>query len=85
MSEKYELFICQCENTEHQLIFSYDKELKCVYASVHLIPESNFWKRIKYAIKYIFGYRCKYGHFDEFIFKTEDTDKLQSIVNYLKS
>ena len=41
-----ELFICQCHNTEHQLIFSYDKNWKEVFVSVHLIPESNIFKRI---------------------------------------
>lgn len=87
MEFKHELFICQCNNTEHQLIFSYfpDDEDKDVYVSVHLTPEYNIWKRIKMAIKYIFGYKCCYGHFDEFIFNKKDADKLQSVVNYLKS
>ena len=39
----------------------------------------------KYGIKYIFGYRCKYGAFDEFIFKPEDAYKIQRLANYLKS
>lgn len=43
------------------------------------------WKSIWIAIKYIFGYKCKFGYFDEFIFKKTDADKLQSVVNYLKS
>ena len=82
-----ELFICQCCNTEHQLIFQYfpNDEDKEVYVSVHLTPEYNIWKRIWMAIKYIFGYKCMYGHFDEFIFKKSDADKLQKIVDYLKS
>lgn len=41
-----ELFICQCHNTEHQLIFSYDKDWEEVFVSVHLIPENNIFKRI---------------------------------------
>ena len=68
-----ELFICQCNNIEHQLIFSYfsDDENREVYVSVHLSPDS-FWKRIWNSIKYIFGYRCMFGHFDEFIFKKQN-------------
>lgn len=81
----YELFICRCNNTEYQLIFSYFKDSNEVYVSVHLIPEKNIWKRIINSIKYIFGYRSKYGHFDEFIFSKSDADKLQEVVNYLKS
>ena len=79
-----EVFICKCYNTEHQLIFSYFTDEKEVYVSVHLIPEYRIFKRIWNAIKYIFGHRSIYGHFDEFIFKPEDADKLQSIVNFLK-
>ena len=79
-----EVFICKCCNIEHQLIFSYFTDEKEVYVSVHLIPEYKIFRRIWKAIKYIFGHRSIYGHFDEFIFKPEDADKLQSIVNFLK-
>lgn len=79
-----ELFICQCYNPEHQLIFSYFPEDENVYVSVHLIPEYRLWKRIWMAIKYIFGYRSCYGHFDEFIFKKSDAEKLQKVVDHLK-
>ena len=84
---EHELFICQCNNTEHQLIFSHfkDDEDHDVYVSVHLTPEYNIWKRIWMAIKYIFGYKCCYGHLDEFIFKKSDADRLQKVVNFLKS
>lgn len=78
------VFICKCCNTEHQLIFSYFTDEKEVYVSIHLIPEYKIFRRIWNAIKYIFGHRSIYGHFDEFIFKPEDADKLQSIVNFLK-
>ena len=80
-----DLFICQCYNTEHQLIFSYFPEEKGdVYVSVHLTPEYRIWKRIWIAIKYIFGYRSRYGHFDEFVFNKADVNKLQKVVNHLK-
>lgn len=82
-----ELFICQCNSERHQLIFTYfpDDEVKTVYLAVHLIPERRILKRIWLAIKYIFGKTCKYGHFEDFIFKKEDADKLQKIVDVLKS
>jgi len=78
------LFICRCDSTEHQLIFSYLPDDKEVYVSVHLIPVI-FWKRLINAIKYIFKHKSKYGDFEEFIFRSEDADKLQSVVNYLRS
>ena len=80
-----ELFICKCHNTEHQLIFSYFPDDENVYVSIHLIPQNKLWKRLWLAIKYIFGYRSCYGHFDEFSFNKSDADRLQKVVNHLKS
>jgi len=54
-----------------------------VYVHVHL-NKKPFWERLKYGIKYIFGYKSRYGAFDEFIFSPDDAERLQSVVNYLK-
>lgn len=78
-----DLFICECHNTEHQLIFNYFDEDDTVYVSVHLVPEYRIWKRIINAIKYIFGHRSRYGHFDEFIFQKKDAHKLAKIAKHL--
>lgn len=51
--------------------------------SFFLNNEKNIFKRIFTAIKYIFGYKSKYGHFDEFIFKHQDKNKLQEICDFL--
>jgi hypothetical protein len=32
----------------------------------------------------MFGYKSKYGAWDEFIFNPSDADKLQELVDYLK-
>lgn len=87
MATVHELFVCQCSSIEHQVVFSYDKEDedKDVYVSVHLVPEHSIWRRIINSVKYIFGYKCRYGHFEEFIFNKEDAGKLQEVVNYLQS
>lgn len=80
-----ELFICSCENTEHQIVFSYfeDDDIHNVYATIHLRKKS-LWARLKYGIKYIFGYQSRYGAFDEFIFNPNDARRLQKVVNFLK-
>ncbi|MBR1436345.1 MAG: hypothetical protein IJ584_14685, partial [Bacteroidales bacterium] len=54
-----------------------------VYIAVHL-NKKPFWKRLKYAIKYIFGYQCKYGAFDEIILNPDDAERLQKVVDYLR-
>lgn len=84
---KEELLVCQCSSMEHLITIVYwdDDKPKEVYVNIHLAHESNIFKRIINAVKYIFGHKSKYGDFDEFILRKEDADKLQEVVNYLKS
>lgn len=76
----HDLFVCACYNVEHQIIFTYDPEWDEIYASVYLRPD-NFFKRIKNAVKYIFGHRSRYGDFDEFIFNNNDIERLKTVLN----
>lgn len=86
-----DLLICQCHSTDHQLIFLYDEDKdengnitdKTVYIHIHLAKHS-FWKRLFYGIKYIFGYKSRYGAFDEFIIKPEDANKFEKATEFLK-
>lgn len=64
---------------------SYFEDEKEVYCNVHLKPERNVLKRIIHAVKYIFGHRSAYGDFDEFIFNPKDADRLQSVVDHLRT
>jgi len=87
-----ELFICDCHSTDHQIIIMQDTEedektgriFNMCYMHIHLSPHE-LWGRIVYGIKYIFGYKSRYGAFDEFIFNPEDADRLQNLVNYLRT
>lgn len=83
---QHELFVCKCEDVEHQIIFSWfdEPDEHELYAAVHLAPVRNPLKRIWYAIKYIFGYKCKYGAFEEFIFRVEDIWKLRKLADILQ-
>jgi hypothetical protein len=65
------------------MLYSEDDGYPMVYSHVHL-NKRPFFERLKYAIKYIFGYKCRYGAFDEFILNRDDAERLQSVVNYLK-
>ena len=80
-----EIFICECHSTDHQMVILYseDNGYPMVYSNVQL-NKRPFWERLKYGIKYIFGYKCRYGAFDEFIFNTYYAERLQEVVNYLK-
>ncbi|HBY54300.1 MAG TPA: hypothetical protein DEH15_17900 [Marinilabiliales bacterium] len=58
-----------------------DIEDNLVYCHIHLINKS-FWNRLKSGIKYIFGYHCRYGHWDEFIWRPEHADKLRELADF---
>lgn len=81
------IFICDCHSVTHQMVFCHSPKPESpedytVYVQVHLNKRS-FWKRLKYGIKYIFGYTSNYGAFDEFIFQPEDAGKLLLISAWL--
>lgn len=77
------IIICQCHSAEHQIIFREFKDDKFISMEVHL-NKLPILKRIRYALKYIFGHQSKYGAFAEFIFKPEDAEILQNLTNRLK-
>ncbi len=73
------LIICECSSPEHQLLLrTIDGDE--IYIDIHLSPLP-FLQRVKYAIKYIFGYKCKYGAWDEIIV---NKNKFKQIVKNIK-
>ncbi len=81
--EKTQFFECCCFSSEHILIFSYCVEDNEVYTTVFLNHDS-FFKRIINAIKYVFGYKCRYGHFDTFILNKDDLNNLINLLQRYK-
>jgi len=71
------LFICSCFSPEHQVIFTWDGD--DFYLTFHL-SEKRFLKRVFLGIKYIFGYKSKYGNFDEIIFKESDKQEIIDLI-----
>lgn len=93
MTNLEELHIkCQCWNKDHTFVITRYTEDPCDYyfidrcpsyfysLCVHLTPHP-FFTRIKNAIRYIFGYRNKYGDFDEVMFTEDD---VSSIIRFLE-
>ena len=76
-----EFFLCHCNSPEHQFILSYDCEEKEIYITPYLSSYLSFWKRIILAIKYIFGYRSKYGHWDCIILNTKEIKRLYLLLD----
>lgn len=82
-----DILICSCSSMEHQIVISQDPtdfDENIAYLHIHLSSRP-FWSRIKYGIKYIFGRKCKYGHWDEFIFENKHIPQLEKLVTSLKA
>jgi hypothetical protein len=85
-----EHFECECSSDEHTLKFTLDEltgeieELE-IWTSVFLNQYHGFWMRLWIALKYLFGYKCKYGHFDCFIMRGADVDRLMTLLQKYKS
>jgi hypothetical protein len=44
-----------------------------------------WYSRLVSGLKYIFGHKSRYGHFDEFILRAEDCDRLISVLERFKA
>lgn len=75
---------CECHSPEHTFKISFDKEEGELYLQVFLTTWEPWYKRIWPAVKYIFGYKCKYGHFDECIIDKHKSAQLFEIVKKFK-
>lgn len=73
---------CDCEAFEHTARFVYDPDYieDGIYLDVSLCDKPKWYKRIWRAIKYIFGYNCRYGHFAEFIYFPKQVEELNEFL-----
>lgn len=78
MNDEY--LICQCSSPEHTIHFIFDKDENEIYTEIFLNQSRSFLKRIWIAIKYIFGYKSKYGHWDTFLMRNEDILKIKRLL-----
>lgn len=84
--EKTEFFVCKCHDVSHQLVLetleTEENEEHVVYGCFHIV-HLEFWEKLKCAMKYIFGRKCKDGDFDALLLRHEDADRLEWFANYL--
>ena len=82
--ENTEFMGCACHSPEHVMqlmLWTEEPKMLCIYMCLN--PEV-WYKRIWLAIKYIFGYKSRFGHFDEFMIKPEDANRLIEMLNKIK-
>ena len=79
------ILLCSCHSAEHQIILHsstdpiYGPE---AYLEIHLIKRS-FWYRLKYGLKSIFGYKSRYGAWDEFILDRSHAASICKLAEHL--
>jgi len=76
-----EFFECACHGDEHTIKFRYDVEDNSLYLNIFLNQYRNIFKRIWTAIKYVFGYKSKYGDWDCWELLPEDVGRLKEVLN----
>lgn len=81
---KDNVLICSCHDIEHQLIFTYDEDDNIIYMHIHLVNHNNILKRLLIGIKYILGYKCRYGNFDEFIIDVNNIEDFRKVITKIK-
>ena len=79
------ILVCKCSSNEHHIIFSKIEGHDDIYCNMYLNDYKSFMKRFVTGIKYIFGYKCKYGHWDEFILSEKHSDDLKEMSEFLKN
>ena len=83
---KNEILICECGSAEHQMVlhFDDDKDLgRQVFVEIHLVPLV-WYKRLWLGIKYIFGYKCKYGNFEEVILSSKHARQIYGLYRFFR-
>lgn len=94
MLDGTEFYECECDSDEHTLRFILDLDENPIkdktgksyprhpelYTSVFLNHYDQWYKRLWRGIKYIFGYKCKYGHFDSFTMKPGDAERMITMI-----
>ena len=82
---KDEIIICDCGSAEHQMVlrFDDDKDLgRQVFVEIHLV-HLVWYKRLWMGIKYIFGYKCCYGNFEEMILSPKHARQIYGLYRFL--
>lgn len=75
------IFVCECYSLEHQVAFWYDEGEKWLYIQPRLVTHRNLFKRLWVGIRYAFGYKCRFGEWDDIILDDKSQQKLLEMIN----
>lgn len=78
MDQEFRYLECECTSPEHTLRIARDEDHTYI---TFFLEGGPWWRRLTNAVKYLFGYKCRYGHFDEIVL---GEDKVRELVEALK-
>lgn len=82
MKPKKNLVLLSCCSLDHQMVISLNAGL--VVVQIHLKNYKGFFERVWVGVKYIFGYKSKYGDWDEMLLDESHIPQLEETLEYLK-
>lgn len=72
---------CACHTKDHTVFFDYDESDGELYLTIHLVDlGGGFWQRLWRGLKYAFGYKSRFGDWDELIIRQEDCPKIRALL-----
>lgn len=74
---EFQYLECSCTSPEHTVRFAKDEEFLYMTFFLECSP---WYRRLWNAVKYVFGYKCRYGHFDEVVLGREEAGRLLEIL-----
>jgi hypothetical protein len=80
---KRQFFVCDCGDPTHQFITTYypnDEDFQFLAVEILLNNSVKFWKRLWHGLRYAFGYKSRYGAFDEVLLNKDDAQKLKKFL-----
>lgn len=75
-----ELILCECKSAEHQVILMGFTDEPEVYLQIHLNTTRNFWQRLWHGLRYVAGYKSRYGNWDELVLGPGELKKLNKFI-----
>ena len=70
------LFVCDCWSLEHQVVFEKIEGDEDIYINIHL-SSLPFFDRLILGVKYIFGYKCKWGNWESMTFNPDKQKEMK--------
>lgn len=72
---------CQCHWAEHEVrLLYFGSEPDECYVTFNLEPYENVLKRLWLALRYVFGYRSRFGEYGEIIIGPKDAVAIQTFL-----